>query len=429
VKSKFRILAVGAASVLAASITAVPAQSAAGDTYGFQAFAGGTKITAVGTTVTSDLTAESSIAGQSPASDDNKVASVSVFNLAYVGAVQTSTTAVPVGDGFAVTSTARTANVNLLNGLIKVKAIETVATATSDGTSTPTAGVHTRFVDLNIAGKTYPIDLPDNTGITIPGIASVRLNTEISGVKDDSALAMGTGLTVTLLKARGNIAAGAEIQLNPVFAYAFPTKRGDGAQLGGAGFGAYINADVADGEINASTGILGGKPMPAAGTGGETLSNTTARVNIPGVLNVGGIESTVTGISSSSISDALVTSKLAGLQLFPSLTGALISADAIGSRSHASVTEANGGQVDGSFQFVHLRIAGKLIPIDVPPNTTIDVAGLGKVTLNEHTSVEVPGFVHGYQVIGLHVVLDTKRAGLPIGAEIQIGTSQALVWQ
>ena len=58
-KSKFRILAVGAASVLAASITAVPAQSAAGDTYGFQAFAGGTKITAVGTTVTSDLTAES----------------------------------------------------------------------------------------------------------------------------------------------------------------------------------------------------------------------------------------------------------------------------------------------------------------------------------------------------------------------------------
>lgn len=426
---KFRFKSAAAAAlVLLVSSTFVPAQAAEDDTYGFQAFAGGTKITAVGTTVSSDLTAESSIAGQQPMSRDNKVASVNVFNLAYVGAVQTATTAVQEGAGFAVTSTARTANVNLLNGLIKVKAIETVATATSDGTSTPTADVHTRFVDLNIAGKSYPIDLPDNTGITIPGVASVRLNTEISGVKDDSALAMGTGLTVTLLKARGNIAAGAEIQLNPVFAYAFPTKRGNGAQLGGAGFGAYVNADVADGEVNASTGILGGKPMPAAGTGGETLSNTTARVNVPGILNVGAIESTVTGISSAAISDALVTSKLASVKVFPSLLGAVISADAIGSTSHARVTTDSAG-VDGTFQFVNLRIAGKAIPIDVPPNTTIDVAGLGKVTLNEHTSVEVPGFVHGYQVIGLHVVLDTARAGLPIGAEIQIGTSQAIVWQ
>lgn len=426
---KFRLKSASAAAlVLLVSSTFVPAQAAEDDTYGFQAFAGGTKITAVGTTVTSDLTAESSIAGQRPMSRENKVASVRVFNLASVGAVQTSTTAVPAGNGFAVTSTARTANVNLLNGLIKVKAIETVAKATSNGTSTPTADVHTRFVDLIIAGKSYPIDLPDNTGITIPGVASVKLNTEISGVKNDSALAMGTGLTVTLLKARGSIAAGAEIQLNPVLAYAFPTTRGGGAQLGGAGFGAYINADVADGEVNASTGILGGKPMPAAGTGGETQSNTTARVNVPGVLNVGAIESTVTGLSSATLNDALVTSKLAGLKLFPTLTGALISADAIGSTSHARVSEA-GGQVDGSFQFVHLKIAGKLIPIDVAPNTTIDIAGLGRVTLNEHTSVEVPGFVHGYQVIGLHVVLDTERAGLPIGAEIQIGTSQAIVWQ
>jgi hypothetical protein len=426
---KFRLKSAAAAAlVLLVSSTFVPAQAAEDDTYGFQAFAGGTKITAVGTTVSSDLTAESSIAGQQPMSRENKVASVNVFNLAYVGAVQTATTAVEDGAGFAVTSTARTANVNLLNGLIKVKAIETVATANSDGTSTPTADVHTRFVDLVINGKTYPVDLPDNTGITIPGVVSIRLNTEISGVKDDSALAMGTGLTVTLLKARGSIAAGAEIQLNPVFAYAFPTKRGNGAQLGGAGFGAYVNADVADGEVNASTGILGGKPMPAAGTGGETLSNTTARVNVPGILNVGAIESTVTGISSAAISDALVTSKLASVKVFPSLLGAVISADAIGSTSHARVTTDSAG-VDGTFQFVNLRIAGKAIPIDVPPNTTIDVAGLGRVTLNEHTSVKVPGFVHGYQVIGLHVVLNTERAGLPIGAEIQIGTTQALVWQ
>jgi hypothetical protein len=31
-------------------------------------------------------------------------------------------------------------------------------------------------------------------------------------------------------------------------------------------------------------------------------------------------------------------------------------------------------------------------------------------------------------VMALHIVLDTARAGLPIGAEIQVGVSQAIVW-
>jgi hypothetical protein len=64
----------------------------------------------------------------------------------------------------------------------------------------------------------------------------------------------------------------------------------------------------------------------------------------------------------------------------------------------------------------------------VGPNTTIHIANLGYITLNEQKQVAVDGFFHGIQVIALHIVLDTAKAGLPIGAEIQVGVSQAIVW-
>ncbi len=56
------------------------------------------------------------------------------------------------------------------------------------------------------------------------------------------------------------------------------------------------------------------------------------------------------------------------------------------------------------------------------------MANLGYVTLNEQKQVSVPGFFHGIQVIALHIVLDVPIKNLPIGAEIQVGVSQAIVW-
>lgn len=427
-KKIFRVLTVGAAAALAATLVAPPANSAEGDDYSFRGYAGGTQVSAIGTTVTSDLTAESSIVGMLPASRSNKVASVRLGTLGRVGAVETDTTAVKKGDGFEVTSHARTAGVNLLNGLIKITAVETTTVTTSDGTTTPTADSQTELVGLTIAGKKYPITVPPNTGINIPGVVSIMVNASTSAVKDDSVVSMGAGLVVTLLKTTGGVAAGGQIMLNPTYAAVQPATRSDGgAVLGGLGYGAYVQAHVGT-EIEAETGMLGLKPMPMVGTDGSTLSNTTARVNVPGVLRVSGIESTVKGVSTPAVSESTVTSKLADLRLFPTLLGALISADAIGSVSHARVTD-DGSTVDGSFQFVNLKIAGKSIPIDVAPNTSIHIANLGTVTLNEQTPVVRDGMVHAYQVIGLHLVLDTARAGLPVGAEIQVGVSQAIVWK
>jgi hypothetical protein len=80
-------------------------------------------------------------------------------------------------------------------------------------------------------------------------------------------------------------------------------------------------------------------------------------------------------------------------------------------------------------QFLNLRIGGKSIPVDVAPNTSIHVANLGTVTINKQDVVAVNGWVHAFQVVGLDIVLDTVGYGLPVGAEVQVGVSQALIWR
>ena len=427
-RAKLKVLAVATAvAATTLSIQGMPQANAATETFAHAAFAGGTKITAVGTTITSDLTAESGVLGTQPAADTNKVASLRVGGLVQTGAVTTDASAVRSGIGFKTIAHARTANVSLLNGAIKVSAVDTTSTTESNGTDTPTASSSTEFVGLTIAGKKYPINVARNTGVNIPGVARVVINASQTGTSGKSGSPQGAALYVTLLKASNGVAAGAEIILNPTYTLVTPASATEGGlQLGGGGLGAYAFAHVGD-EIEAETGKLGGKLMPPMGTDGQTLSNTTGKVNVPGLLTADAIESTVTGTSIPALSEATVTSKLANLRLFPSLSGGLVSATAIGSTSHVRL---DGGTpvTEGTLQFINLKIAGKVIPVDVAKNTTINVAGLGKVVINEHKQLRVPGFSHAYQVTALHITLDTARAGLPVGAEIEIGESQAFVY-
>lgn len=427
-RAKLKILA--SATLVAAmtmSLQGLPQAHAATETFAHAAFAGGTKISAVGTTITSDLTAESAVSGVQPASDSNKIASVRANGLVQTGVVTTDASAVRSGNGFTTTAHARTANVNLLNGLIRISAVDTTSTAESNGTDAPTASSSTEFVGLTIAGKKYPINVRENTGVTIPGVATVVINASQTATSGESVVTQGAGLYVTLLKARNGVAAGAEIMLNPTYTMITPAKDTDGGHpLGGGGFGAYAYVNVGD-EVEAETGKLGGKMMPPLGTGGLPVSNTTAKVNVPQLIRADGVATTVTGTSIPALSESTVSSKLANLNLFPSLFGGLITATAIGSTSHVRL---DGGTpvTEGSLQFINLKIAGKPIAVDVPKNTTINVAGLGKVVINEHKELRVPGVGHAYQVIALHITLDTARAGLPVGAEIQIGASQAFVY-
>jgi len=410
-----------------AALTALPAAStAAAPTYTYNGSAGGTRITAVGLVVSSDLTAKSQAIGPGPNSDSNNVARVTVGQLARVGAVTTDVTGGPAGDGSTVTSHARTAGIRLLGGLIKVNAIDTTATATGNSAVTPNADAKSTLLGLTIAGKKYPLDLPQNTVIRIPGIASIAVNVSNTGANDQGAAVVGAGLVVTLLTGRNGAAAGAQIVANPVFASVrTATATSNGRPVGGQAYGSYVHVGVGD-ALTVESGPTAEVGMPSYGTDGAAIENNTARLYLSGALSLRAIHSSGEGVQSPALSEVTESSSVASLNLFHGL----ITARAIGTTAYAGLKDGVSGQstLNGSLQFINLRIAGKAIPINIAPNTTINVANLGRVTINEQISSDTPGKARGMSVIGLHVVLDTSRAGLPVGANIEIATSRAVVF-
>ena len=427
-KNSLKVLAVGVVSALATSMAALPSAAAVVPQFAYGASAGGTQITAVGATISSSPTAQSALYGMTPGSDSNKVASVTAANLASIGAVNTDVTGATQDDGFAARSHARTANISLLNGLIKVQAVDTTSAASSSHGVAPAGGTDSQLVGLVIAGKQYPVSVARNTGVTIPGVATVLINASNTVVEGRTVVTFGSGLLVTLLSQQGGVAAGAEIQLNPTFAMVQPAPENPNApSLGGVGYGAYAQAHVGD-DVQAETGRLAYYGVPLAGTNGETLNNHVANAHVGSLFNLGAIDTDVTGVTTEKYARVTVVDKLANVNVFQQLLGGLISATAFGTNAQVEMIDGK-YTLTGGLQFVNLRIAGKAIPVDVAPNTTIHVANLGTVTINQQKTVEVPGWAHAIQVVGLDIVLDTAGYGLPVGAEVQVGVSQAIVWR
>jgi hypothetical protein len=414
-------LATTAALALVSPAQAVPGYSA----FSYFASAGATQVQALGVTVQSDPTAQSVVTGNTDQHAQQKIASAKVGTLLAAGVATTDATAtVDSSKGVSVVAHAHTAGVNLLGGLIKISAIDTYSTITADPGTTPTANMTTQLLGLTINGKSYPANINPNTGLTIPGVVSILINQQQVATSDDSATVLGAGLKVTLLGSRNGASAGAMIAVNPITNVVQPgngeVKPGYG--LGGAAYGAYVTANVG-GQIQAETGKIAMVTTPAQGTEGKTLSNSTAKAYLAGVLNLGAITSSTVGIRSDALSQATDTSTIANLSLF----GGLIQAKALSATSTAAATPT-GGSVSGGLTFVKLVIAGKTIPVNVAPNTTIHVLNLGRVTINEQTPVVNNGVVHAFRTIGLHIVLDTRRAGLPVGADVQVAFAQSQVY-
>jgi hypothetical protein len=433
---KRSIFSVGIAALVAIAATFAfvsPASGAVVPRYAYNATVGATQVQAVGLTVQSQPTAQSQIVGRNSATRENKIASAKVGSVLVAGVANTDATATtnPDTGGLKLRAHARTTGVSLFSGLIKATAIETTATIDADDAEgEPATEMTTELVGLTIQGKPYQGSIDPNTGIEIPGIVSIILNQQDSAATEDSAAIIGAGLKVTLLGPRNGTAAGASVAINPVSEAIQPgnNDREPGFALNGGAYGSYVHANVGD-EVDVESGRTALINMPTMGTGGVSHGNATAKATLNGVLNLGAIYTEQRGIRSDALSQVEESATIGTVSLF----NGLIAAKAIGTKSTASVQEdTTSGEVDNEMTFVSLTIAGRKIPIDVAPNTKIHVAKLGTVTINEQlTAIQETGNVkfHGARTIGLHIVLDTKRAGLPVGAEVEIATTQALVWQ
>ena len=154
--------------------------------------------------------------------------------------------------------------------------------------------------------------------------------------------------------------------------------------------------------------------IPSVGTGGKLITNSTADVNIPqGLLKVGAIECKVSGLSNVGQADAYAETQIARANLL----GGLVTADAIKVKSHVS-KNSSGSVEEQSMEFVNLKIANKVIPLNVKPNTRINVLGLGQVNINKQMTQS------GYSaIIGVEVILSVRKLGLPVGAQVHLGVA------
>ncbi len=126
-----------------------------------------------------------------------------------------------------------------------------------------------------------------------------------------------------------------------------------------------------------------GKAAPVAigceGTNGKTNTNNVNSLDVSGVMSSGDAITTAFAGPEGGAQVSRTTASVADMNLF----GGLITAPSIQAWRR---TRFKGGvettSTDGS-GFSGLTIAGVLVPIDTPPNTSFDLPGIGKVVVNE----------------------------------------------
>ncbi len=405
------------------TLTPTPAQAAEPVVWSYAAATGGTYIKVQDGLVNSDLTAQSSVTGGAKSSSSkNSTAAANVAGLLSVGAIETTTSANvnTVAKTTTLNSWARTAKVDLLGGLIRVDALTTTISTVgrSDGTASHTA--NTQFAGIKIVGVNLPLNIPKNYGVTIPGVASISLNMSIHGKVDRTAGTIGWALGVTLLQPTGGYPAGVTILVNPVNQYLSEVDPSSGAGLSGTAYGTRVQADVGD-QIQVISDPTARVGTPFGSSNGKTLTNSTLGVRIPGLLTTGVVTSTTTSTKDAfGNAEITNTNQTAGINLL----GGLIKANAI------KVT-AYGKMQDGvwtssmKMDLVNLVIAGKTIPINVSPNTIINVAGLGEVAINLQR--KHPDGAALNRIDGVRITLSTAQAGLPVGAVIELGVASTSI--
>lgn len=425
--SRRRALPLSVLLVLLVGLLAAPAQAAsapaspaaAGKGYSYYTFAGGSMVRALGTTISSDLTAQSVVSGTKlPNGDRSTTARVRVKKLVDLGAIHTQTKVRPKKRGKAVRidTRAKTADVSLLGGLIRAKAVKTtnVTQGTPRGLK---ASSRTKFVDIKIAGVHLPVNIPENYRVQIPGVATVVLNASQTAQRNGVVTSQGYALGVSLLKRRGQAKAGTSIILNPTYTVMSVPVPNQHPALGGHAYGTQAKVKVTD-AVRGEIGRTAQATTPPNGSGGRVLKNRTVNVDIPGVLDAGVVSSTSKSISKRHRARIVNTNRIAGLNLF----NGLIKADAIVARAQSRLKGKRFRHKE-SLRFVNLVVAGQKIPVRVGKNTRIRVAGLGVVTLNKQTSKD-----YSNQVQAIHVKLLKPHSGLEAGAVIKVGVAATWIW-
>ncbi len=346
---------------------------------------------------------------KTPVTRTANAAGLNLAGVATVGAVTSKVRSYKSASGKTRKSitTTETAGANLLGGLITASAIKTEATATRKNTAYSTSG-KTTLVGLKILGIPFSVTPGKNTITTIPGIANIKLNGQATSTSYGNHTINVVGLRVTLLPGNpldlgeGTIVVGAARASihKPIHNRPYGFAYGSKVSLGGA----------------LNSGPTAAVYIPCGGSDSKTRTNSAASGNLSGIINAAALKTTAKSTDSSSKTTATTTAKTAHVDL---LSGA-VTLDAITAKAAVTRKGKKVSMSSSGTSLVGLKVLGHPVTINIKENTTVNVAGIGKLYLRRAVKTST-----GVTVYAVQLKLTTDVDGVAAGTVLSVGVANA----
>jgi hypothetical protein len=317
--------------------------------------------------------------------------------------------------------TSRVEGLNALNGLITAAAVTAVSKTDIDANSITGNTDDSRFGNLQIAGKKFSPTVSPNTRVKLPGIGFVVLNkvTENGNGKSSGKVTVHM-IEINITQDNSfNLPVGAQIVVG--HATSGFSRRPLPVIMVGAAYGAAGRSNLSTEQKN-QIGRAAFISLPCDGTDGETRRNTAAALNAGSTLSFGSVHTASFGGRTAQGTKARTKASVDNVQLL----GGLIVAGNVTAVAQETVTAAGTRtrSAEGS-GYSALQVMGTSVPGTVPPNTKMQLPGIGYVVLNEQhfpvTSSDEPT-----QVTGMRIVVNKINVlGLPVGSEIVVAHALA----
>lgn len=292
-------------------------------------------------------------------------------------------------------STAETANVNVLNGLVTAGAVRAVARTTATGSASSFSSEGSAFKDLAVQGVGVN-DVTPNTRIDLPadlyGPGSYVLLYERVGSTsgpDPGQTAEGTyaaDLTVNMIHVfitdltplvvgdqRVEVIV-SHADTHSDFPQTFVCPGAPNQAVSGHAFVASETTDAA--QVPVTVGFVSIPP-----TGGHDHQDLD-EVEITGQAAQAAVSDS-RGTLGPTASDATSYSQVAGVCLLPATNGCTVGAELVRGESVSTADASGASANDGDSKLVGVTVNGNAVPVAAGPNQRVELPGIGFVILNE----------------------------------------------
>jgi len=351
-----------------------------------------------------------------PATDQNSVASIDLSPILTTSGSAVDTTSSTYGPNkAAVSSSSVVQGLDLLGGAVTATAVAAVANSSDVGGFASSNAGGSQFVSLTVNGQSIGGTPAPNTRIGLPGLGFVILNEQIPS--RDPAVA--TGITVNMIHVRitRTNGFGLPVGANIIVAHAQSSIAIPPVPVTVDASSYALLATGLVGDSSAKSGPWA--PARVACTGGSD-EDDLATLSLD-FANLGSMVDTASGQVTLNGSNAASQAQIQNVVLI----AGLVQANAVTANAGAALD----GQPSrsGSVSIVNGTIAGVPISASPPPNTVVNITGLGYVVLNEETGA-LGSHSAKIAVNAIHLVVTSNNSfGLPIGASIIVAHATASV--